>query len=313
MWEELALRNPKYVAAGVVKVRELPIGKEETGNWAGAVLTAPEGKPLDRVWGEWPIPKVTPSKSDGVYEKGDYELWTWIGIDGWENHVHIRAGVKTEFTFAQGGAPSAPVQNTAVVVFRPSELDRTFVYAFKEFYVHTDDKVSVHVWANTTDYDFVHAIIWNKTRGFYSTVKSGNTIKIEGRSAQWILSGPNPANPDDSKDSDSEDPQYSFPAFGELTYSNLVAHQTDQTELGSDEGSIFNANQLPITAKSLLPNGRFFENKLTEWWVQWSIWELMKGGCNFTNSFFFPRFSILRSCYSCYHMSFIEISLLIKR
>lgn len=259
LWEDFALRKPKYVAAGPVEIESLS-GESETRNWAGAVVPpsaldssvpTQDDQRFDRVEGRWKIPVVKPSPKEGPWVDGKYELWTWVGIDGFQNDVHVRAGVKTEFSYTQPNDSVVKnndivVKNTAVVVFRRSPPGS--VWAFNNFHVNTGDEVHLHVWGDVTKPASINATIWNITRGLWSTVDTGSLEQLEGLSAQWILSGPNPG------------PEFHFPTFEDVKYLDLVAHRIDGKEVGSEDSGTTNAKENPVTVHKLEPNRLLFEN-----------------------------------------------------
>ncbi len=66
----------------------VPLGPgrtETSSNWAGAYISANEGRPLGQVWGFWTVPGVLrPTSGDETVE---YRCANWIGLDGQRRYV----------------------------------------------------------------------------------------------------------------------------------------------------------------------------------------------------------------------------------
>ncbi|KAK6498041.1 hypothetical protein TWF506_004285 [Arthrobotrys conoides] len=83
------------------------LGLYEARNWSGGVLPVrpqvynPCGievlnqeDPFDHIFGSWIIPNLHPRKhADGRVKDGDYELYTWVGLDGWESNETLKVDV----------------------------------------------------------------------------------------------------------------------------------------------------------------------------------------------------------------------------
>lgn len=253
-WEEFARQKPKYVAAGPVEISgNLP--DDDRQSWTGAVVPksvvdtnhtpAEEGQRIDRVEGRWKVPTVKAKEEDGQSVDGDYELWTWVGIDGFLNSFHIRAGVETTFRFKQPNH-RIDVKHTAFVALR-YDLGKPTKWEFSKFFVSTGDEVHVHVWGDVTATAPINATIFNKTRDLWSSVDTGSQEQLKGSSAQWILSGP------------KTDSKLLFPAFDNVVYSNLSAHQEDGTEIRSEDSALTISEKIPVKVSKFVPSRLLFE------------------------------------------------------
>lgn len=241
-WESFSVQRLEWVEPDLT---ERPsTGLSDSKYWAGTYLhaskepeKATDEKLFFRVVGTWNVPEFSPIEigegDDKKLEDGSYEAATWVGIDGWDNKVNLRAGVLSDFQIA-GGEYAAPA-HLAVIEFHQEEPLRSSSYAFPKFFVHTRDQITVHVWGKPNTSVFYGAI-WNITRGLYSSVRvePGFYKTLKGHTALWVLAG---------------NDNVQFPRFHQpIYYWNLVAHLNDaaNTEVSSEKGEIFLTKHLPI-------------------------------------------------------------------
>lgn len=68
------------------------IANATSGNWSGATVFAPAGKPYGFVGGQWTVPSPN-TAADGAYYASE-----WVGIDGWNSGDVLQAGTETAIT-----------------------------------------------------------------------------------------------------------------------------------------------------------------------------------------------------------------------
>jgi len=148
-----------------------------SGNWSGATIFAPAGKPYAWVAGQWTVPSPN---TTGV---GSFYASEWVGIDGWNSPDVLQAGTETE------------VSNFIIA-------RSTRVYTWWEWYpagevaisnlpVSPGDVMYCLICADTT----THATVYfsNQSSGvgtrFDITPPVGTTLA--GNVAEWIVERPN--------------------------------------------------------------------------------------------------------------------------
>lgn len=258
-WETLAARNTIYSDAKIV---ERPIGGlGEARYWAGAVVHAtPRGDPssqqrFNQVYGEWQVPIITPSKKDGGSNKDKYRIWSWVGLDGWENKISLKIGVTS--TIVETNDETHETHEAAILFQTETEFRPL---AFEGFPVEAGEKIYATVWGNPTTTGPFHAAVAKKVpEGVLWAIgdlPSDLGVKLEGLTAQWVLAGRDPEAPPEHR--------FLLPNFQATEYSKLVAIRVSGREVGSGQGSTFDAQKLPISVQRSISNSLIFFNKLAE-------------------------------------------------
>jgi hypothetical protein len=185
--------------------------------WSGAVATKP-GEPYNSIYASFRVPAVSPPPSawNGKgYNDGQYQVLTWIGIDGWNGPDVMQAGAFSQVTVNKGS------------------MSYTY-YAFYEFWpalwvqvpnfpVSPGDVLAVNVCAPFTT---THAVtcIKNQTTNQITTIgfdaPSGTTLS--GAVAEWIVE--NPAPPSNPK---TYDPK-AFANYGNVVFHDCIAGSKTQ-------------------------------------------------------------------------------------
>lgn len=241
-WQDIAARNPQYVAPGLEKGEW---GLAEADNWAGAVLYAsPRGAqsdpkvpkdPFYEVTGTWFVPKIHPNKVAGSnkYQDGQYRLWTWVGIDGWTNKVSLKGGITSSITVENGQVTSETT--VAAILYQDGDKDSDIrVEVFKNFIVDPGDLITVDVWTTSDDDTTTgHAWIYNQGRNEYSTADIKN-VPLEGVTAEWIAAGRNP----------NAQQQYKFPDFGATFFFHGLASHCKGKESSLERSELIDAQDL---------------------------------------------------------------------
>ena len=171
--------GPARGAGGkVLKARSASAGVSNatSGNWSGATVFSPAGKPYGFVGGQWTVPSPN-SQTDGSFFASE-----WVGIDGWNSSDVLQAGTETQIT--------------KVLFFTIKQ-----VYTWWEWFPAGEVKISnlpvspgdvmyCLICADTTS----HATVYftNQSQGvgprFEITPPSGT--RLTGNVAEWIVERP---------------------------------------------------------------------------------------------------------------------------
>ena len=170
-----------------------------------------------------------------------------MGIDGWVNKVALKIGVTSAIDVENGKVVQ---QSDEAAILIRGEADKTIrVFTFDGFKVEPGHKLSGHVWA-TPGSSEGHGSFFNETTHQWvtaSTAQSSPELRIEGLSAEWILSGQNPTPP--------PDPAYLFPYFESITFEDLVALREYGKETFGRDAQLFNPDDLPFFVRRAEPDG----------------------------------------------------------
>lgn len=249
-WESFSVQKPKYVASELVELPEGGLNDRET--WAGAYILAPKEaneKLFRAVQGTWTVPTIIPrDNTDEDDSKKSYRSANWVGIDGWDNKVSLKVGVLSRIE-VQGQNIAKPV-HTAMIAYRNSDgIDQVTTVGFDNFPVHTGDEITARVWGPPGTIE-CHGAIWNLTQRLWVTafLRPINPTPLQGYSALWVFAG--------TEISD----RIKFPHFEPFSYSNLRAHQVDDTEAKIID--VFQSQTLPIFVElNKLKTSLFFQDK----------------------------------------------------
>ncbi|KAH9991417.1 hypothetical protein F4779DRAFT_609601 [Xylariaceae sp. FL0662B] len=218
LWHDIAARNPSLVSTGLKET-----GLEEARNWSGAVLPVRDQPPVDsgklfkQVSGSWIVPNPHALKdADGKLKDGDYRLWTWIGLDGWDNDVSLKIGV-TSVLKAEDHTITEK-HHEAALLFRGPTEDSVRVFVFEDFEVQPGDFVLANVWGDINGQTGKGSIVnWGSNGRAAGGVDATEGVFLKGESAEWIAAGRNP-----------DDPQpYLFPNYGATVFKGFASNVDD--------------------------------------------------------------------------------------
>ncbi len=242
-WESFAVKKPQYVEPTGTPVPLKNFGTFESSSGAYLKLDETDDDRWYRVQGSWTVPYVTPLNEDGT---GSYEALGWIGIDGLDSDVALKAGIRTRFTVDKNGSASLP-RHTAVLLFHGKDETDLVLKPFEQIFFSDGDLVTVHVWGSHGTQGPFYASIWNVTKEQYSPASLFSADdKLAGRQAVWGFGG---------RDKEAD---VKFPEFRSFTFNRTVAVK-DRTlaEVRANEGELFNSKAWPI-ATTFLDSGLEF-------------------------------------------------------
>jgi len=244
LWNSIAVRNPTRVAINIVEYSP-PKGLYESKNWSGAVLpTRPQvyppnppettytgpTDPFDRVVGSWVIPNPHPVIVDGKYKDGDYEMYTWVGLDGWENTDCLKIGVVSVLQVKNSKIIKR--ENYAAILFR-GKYDKSIRYfVFDGFIVEPGDLITGCVWGeigSSTGYGW----ICNEGRNEWASgrITAASGVTLQGTSSEWIMAGQGPL----------ERHPHPFPNYGATVFFNGFADYVSGKWAGINRAMLANA------------------------------------------------------------------------
>ncbi|KAH0538754.1 hypothetical protein FGG08_004708 [Glutinoglossum americanum] len=239
VWQQIASCRPQFVSSTLSEAEIT--GLEEARNWSGAVLpsTPPDDRvPFDCIIGSWIIPNLHPRRNaNRTYKTGDYQCYTWVGMDGWTNDDCVKIGVvlDLEVNVDDGGGTTQKRSACAAILFRGKAEDTMTVHIFKDFAVDPGDFVTGWVWV-TEDDDAIVGNGWicnrSSNKWVSASVDAPDGVTFNGTSAEWIVAGKSPNVADAPL----------FPNYGATVFFNGLAHRKeDGTE--SMEGAMMVAAQ----------------------------------------------------------------------
>lgn len=166
--------------------------KKGSPRWSGAVLIDVDSDdPIQRVEGSWTVPKAYPLTSAWTpwgWENKKYKSGTWVGIDGYHTkNAHV----------LQGGTAERCVVSPRQTMLQPTYAWVEWVPAypiwFANFEVRSGDLVTCSVEAISPDEGVIR--LFNRSTCNYSIAylpKPPKGLPIEGKTAEWIVEGPEP-------------------------------------------------------------------------------------------------------------------------
>lgn len=251
LWEDIAVRNPKYVGAHFQPFVPQGFGLYESRNWSGAVLpvrppvlppnpgTPVENStdPFRRVTGSWVIPNPHPMKINGKYKDGVYEMYSWVGLDGWDDGDCLKIGVVSELTVKNYQIIDRKIY--AAILFRGADDSSIRYFRFENFIVEPGDLITGWVWGNIGD-DTGVGWICNQGRNEWTSgeVVASAGVTLRGNSAEWIVAGKGPLEKDPNP----------FPNYGATVFFNGFAHHLSGKSAGLHRALLANAQDLNSAA-----------------------------------------------------------------
>jgi len=219
VWQQIAACCPEYVSTEVSEFETK--GLEESRNWSGAVLpsTPPDdGTAFDSVIGSWIIPNIHPRRKNNAFKDGDYQCYTWVGMDGWTNNDCLKIGVVLELVVINKKIQKRSTY--AAILFRGQAEDEMNVYIFNDFVVNPGDFVTGWAWV-TDDDDSIMGNGWicnrSSNKWASASIEAPDGVVFEGTSAEWIVAGKKPDSDDDIL----------FPNYGATVFFDGLAHRKE--------------------------------------------------------------------------------------
>ncbi|OCK90095.1 uncharacterized protein K441DRAFT_666782 [Cenococcum geophilum 1.58] len=240
VWQQIASCRPQHVPTTMSEFQTT--GLEESRNWSGAVLpsTPPDDAvPFDCVIGSWIIPNLHPRRAQNAFKDGDYQCYTWVGLDGWTNSDCLKIGVVLELVVINGKIQKRSTY--AAILFRGEAEDTMNVYVFSNFVVNPGDLVTGWAWV-TDDDDCTTGNGWicnrSSNKWVSASIDAPDGVVYEGTSAEWIVAGKNP----DAEGADA------FPNYGATVFFNGLAHRKEDGVVSMKEATMVNAQDVKSSA-----------------------------------------------------------------
>ena len=155
VWQQIASCRPEYVPTKMAEFETT--GLEESRNWSGAVLpsTPPDDAvSFDCVNGSWIIPNLHPRRTKNAFKDGDYQCYTWVGLDGWTNKDCLKIGVVLELVVINGKIQKRSTY--AAILFRGEAEDTMNIHVFSDFVVNPGDLVTGWAWITDDEIGRAH-------------------------------------------------------------------------------------------------------------------------------------------------------------
>jgi hypothetical protein len=168
-----------------------PTMNATSGNWSGAVQTAPPtGQTFCFAFAKWIVPAAYPpqdmkNSSDTGWIDGTYVEGSWVGLDGWSNGS----------VFQTGSASQVTVKGGAIVSTSYFAWHEWFPAGYIEYSglpITGGDFVSAFVWGtagSNTGYVSFTNLTTNQSTGLLKLTAPPGTF-IQGASAEWISEDP---------------------------------------------------------------------------------------------------------------------------
>lgn len=189
-WESVLGRSPRMITPTFrpmpYKRRRLPEltpgdhGVENSGNWSGAVVHAPQGDRFKWVEGTWTVPDACPpvGAADGVW----YSASTWIGIDGIDGSGDVlQAGCDSDVVVS-GGTVSRQLNPWW-------EWYPAGSFWISNLAISQGDTVNCLICVtsgSTTQAEiFLYNLTTNVSASFQATAPAG--VSLVGNSAEWVV------------------------------------------------------------------------------------------------------------------------------
>jgi Peptidase A4 family len=160
--------------------RETEAGTEQSGNWSGAVVYAPQGQSFKWIEGDWVVPDI-----DAPTQNQWYYCASWIGIDGDGSNDVFQAGIECE-VYRSGNSISRNI-------YPWWEWFPNFEVQITNFNVNPGDYVLFLLCSKQGAGSSTGTVyITNRTTGVQTSVTlnaPGSTVLV-GNSAEWIVEAP---------------------------------------------------------------------------------------------------------------------------
>ncbi|KAK6518931.1 hypothetical protein TWF281_003623 [Arthrobotrys megalospora] len=251
LWESIAKRNPKYIPVVATEI-EPNVGLYEAKNWSGGVLPIrpqvydPSGTrvltkqdPFNRVVGSWVVPNPHPQKTaEGRIKDGDYEVYTWVGLDGWEDTDALKVGIVSGLKARDGRIIDR--YTYAAILFRGRSNNTIRVIKLVNFVVEPGDLVTGYVYGHPGS-NIGNAWIVNQGRNEWAAgqITAAHGVTLQGKSAEWITAGQGPLEPQ----------RHPFPNYGATVFFEGFAGQQSGQIQGIERALLSNAVDLDSSAE----------------------------------------------------------------
>ncbi|KID95871.1 Concanavalin A-like lectin/glucanase, partial [Metarhizium majus ARSEF 297] len=253
LWQDILRRNPKRLRPE--HRPELGKGLPETKNWSGAILSARDQNtqslmnaytkpsPFNLIRGSLVIPNPQPLIKDSIgdrsYVDGKYRLYSYIGLDGWQNEVSLKVGVESGIDVLDGNIKEK--YHHAAILFRGPKEQPMSYYWFNKNFVEPGDLITAYVWT-TPDGKVGKATLINEAKNIYD----GGELKppepgvvVKGQSGEWVISGKNPDAP----------PNYRMPHYGATAFFNGFVTRKDKREQSMSEAMLADSEEVNSSAR----------------------------------------------------------------
>ncbi|KAK6334329.1 hypothetical protein TWF730_003544 [Orbilia blumenaviensis] len=254
LWDSIAKRNPSYTHTKPTVV-EPRIGLYEARNWSGGILPVlptvynpsatrvlDQKDPFQGVVGSWIVPNPHPQKvfRNGtlINRDGDYWVYTWVGLDGWESVETLKIGVAAGVLVEAGRIVKK--ESYAAVFYRRKADDSLQTLKLEGFDAEPGDLITASVYgvgeSNANNY-----WIANQGSNEYASgqLPDNSGLTLQGKSAEWLAAGLGPL------DSQGQ----SFPNFGATVFIEGLARQQSGGVQGIERALLTNALDLDSAAE----------------------------------------------------------------
>ncbi|KID83111.1 hypothetical protein MGU_09646 [Metarhizium guizhouense ARSEF 977] len=178
---------------------------------------------------------------DQSYVNGNYRLYSYIGLDGWQNEVSLKVGVESGINVCQGKITNK--FHHAKILFRgPNEQPMSY-YNFNKDFIEPGDLITAYVWC-TPDGKVGKATLFNEAKNIYDggEVKAPEPgVVVKGQSGEWIVAAKNPGTPPPY--------DYLFPHYGATTFFNGFVTRNDEIEQSMSEAMLADAEDVKSSAQ----------------------------------------------------------------
>ncbi|KAK6347606.1 hypothetical protein TWF718_005444 [Orbilia javanica] len=241
LWDSIASRHPKQqqttpitFAPHVARDGSSPLASQ---SWSGGVLpvraevySSTEVKPLSEkpfghVYGSWIIPNLRPQLKADQPVDGVYELYNWVGLDGWETNETVKIGILLELTVESGKVTNH--ESSILVIFRRPQDPNFSAVKLDGLPVAPGDVVTGFVGPSSSG----KSLAWFINESTNTWTSYVVNFELPGRSAEWITTGQGP----------SDQGSNPFPNYGATVFFEGFAAQGAEVTKGIERSLLSNA------------------------------------------------------------------------